>query len=51
MHALIVTLIAVNVKNGGNRFSSFLVSGGENENWAATRPKLDDFRSFGILAF
>jgi len=25
--------------------------GGENENYAATRPKLDDIRSFGILAF
>jgi len=50
MHALTAPLIAVHrVKNGENRFSS--LRGGEYENCAATRPKLDDFRSFGILAF
>ena len=29
----------------------FELKWGENENCAATRPKLDDIRSFGILEF
>ena len=53
MHALIAPLIALDrvkkmVKIGS---AVFELSGVEYENCAATRPKLDDIRSFGILAF
>jgi len=51
MHALIAPLIALDrvkmVKIGSVVFE---LKWGKNENCATTWPKLDDIRSFGILA-
>jgi len=52
MHALIAPLIALHrVKMVKIGLVVFELKWGRNENCAATRPKLDDINSFGILTF